>query len=512
MSALDLGVLGGLLLVFLLIGLTGPKTTDTASEYFLADRSLRWYQIGFSLFATNFSASALIGITGAAYVIGIAIYNYEWVGILILVFFAVFMVRVVRRSQAYTIAEYLARRYDDRTRTLYSAFIIFLLVFIDMAGSLYAGGLLLEQFLPGLSSQAIIIVLMLLVGLYSVVGGMSAISRTDIFQSLVLIAGAVMITIFVAQQFGSWEEFVAGAPDQSLNLIRPISDRAVPWTGLIIGVPLIGAYFWLVNQNMVQFVLGAESETEATRGLLFAGALKIIGLLCIVLPAIAVAAIIPGLDTPDRIYPTMISTLLPTGMLGFVLAGFAAALMSNADSTLHAASTLITMDFVHRRKPGAGSERMVRTGRITTCIIIAISAVWAPQIARFGTLFEYVQGLMAYAVAPFVVVYLGGMFWSRATAFAAFWALVGGLLTAVTLWLLVYGLEWVDIHYLHVPMPIAFVSAILLVTLSLSRPPAPVDPVLIWSRRTGAQSRSRLDAGLALGVIVMTCATVVVFF
>jgi len=155
-TGLDGIILAGLIVVFIAIGLLGNSKTETTADYFLAGRKLKWHQIGFSLFATNFSASALIGLTGAAYITGIAIYNYEWVGVLALVFFALMLVAVVRGSQVYTIAEYLTERYDERVKVLYSAFIILLIVFIDMAGSLYAGALLLGEIIPGLSTRAII--------------------------------------------------------------------------------------------------------------------------------------------------------------------------------------------------------------------------------------------------------------------------------------------------------------------------------------------------------------------
>jgi SSS family solute:Na+ symporter len=514
LTLLDGIILLGLISTFLAIGLFGASKTETTEDYFLAGRKLKWHQIGFSLFATNFSASALIGITGAAYVIGIAIYNYEWVGIVALAVFAVFMVGVVRGSNIYTIAEYLTERYDARVKVIYSVFIILLLVFIDMAGSLYAGGLLLNQFIPGLSTNAVIVLVMLMAGLYSVVGGMTAISRTDLYQSLILILGAFLIACFSFSAIGGWSAFVESVPSESLSLIRSLDDRAVPWTGLIFGVPIIGAYYWLVNQNMVQWVLSAESQTDARRGLLMAGALKTLGLFVIVLPGIAAITLIPGLTEPDRIYPAMLAELLPVGILGLVLAGFVSALLSNTDSTLHAASTLVTMDFVKRRRPDIAPHHLVRVGRVTTFVIIGVSAVWAPMIGHFGTLFEYVQGLLSYVVSPFVVVYLGGMFWARATSDGAIAALVTGLLTAALIGLFGDGLGYFDIHYLHVPLPVTVVSLVTLYIVSRMSDAPKVDPRLLWSATRSlevTQVNLARDRWIALALMIVTVISVFVF-
>lgn len=500
--------------MFLAIGLLGENKTETTEDYFLAGRKLKWYQIGFSLFATNFSASGLIGITGAAYVIGIAIYNYEWVGIMAMVFFALVMVGVVRGSRVYTIAQYLTERYDERVKTLYSVFIILLLVFIDMAGSLYAGGLLLHQFIPELSTHAVIVIIMLMAGLYSVVGGMTAISRTDMYQSLILILGAFLIAYFSLSAVGGWSAFLETAPEGSLNLIRGLDDRAVPWTGLLTGIPIIGAYYWLVNQNMVQWVLSAQDQTQARRGLFMAGFLKTLALFVIVLPGIAAITLIPGLTEADRIYPAMLVELLPVGVLGLVLAGFVSALMSNTDSTLHAASTLVTMDFIKGRRPDISPRQLVWVGRVTTFIIIGVSAIWAPMIGNFGTLFEYVQGLLSYAVAPFVVVYLGGMFWPRATSGGAIAALAAGLVTAALIGLLgdVVGLFY--IHYLHVPLPVAVVSAATLFAVSLHGDIPAVDPRLLWSSTRSLDATKvnmARDRWIAALLILITLGTVFVF-
>lgn len=511
MTALDGVILVVIILCMVGVGLTGEKKNETTEDFFLAGRKLRWYQIGFSLFATNFSASALIGLTGAAYLTGIAIYNYEWVGILALVFFALVLVRVVRGSQVYTLSEYLERRYDARIKVLYSVFIIFLIVFIEMAGALYAGGVLLSEVIPGLSMNFVIVLVMILAGLYSVLGGLNAISKTDIFQSIVLFISALLIAYFTLAASGGWSGFIKATPDEALSLIRGLDDRAVPWTGLVVGIPVLCTYFWMVNQNMVQWVLSANSETDARRGLMFVGFLKLFILFIIIVPGIAAATLIPGLTDADRIYPALLMEYLPPGVLGIVLAGFVAALMSNTDSTLHAASTIITMDFVHKASPEIPAEKLVKLGRIITVIIIGISALWAPMIGNFGTLFEYVQGVLSYAVAPFVVIYLGGLFWPRATAKGALAALVAGFTASVLIGILGDGMGLIDIHYLYVPLPVAMISLLAFVIVSRLTTPHEVEAKLLWIN-TRAGHITLLDKVMAAALILLTFLLVAIFW
>lgn len=469
MSIYDNLVLAAIIGLLLFLGLSAKSQSGSTEDFFLAGRKLRWWQIGFSLFATNFSAGAIIGLTGAAYITGIAIYNYEWVGVVAMVFFALILVGAVRRSKVYTIAQFLEERYDKRIKVAYSAFVIFLIIFIDMASSLYVGGLLLREVFPSVSLNVIIFIIMILTGTYSIMGGLSAISRTDMLQSLILITGAVLVSYFTLKAAGGWHQVVANAPDKTLSLIRPIDDRAVPWTGLIIGVPILCAYFWLVNQNMVQWVLSARSEQDARRGLLLAGYMKLLVLFIIIIPGVAAIGVFPELTEPDRIYPTLLFELLPAGVLGLVLAGFVAAIMSNADSTLHAASTIITMDFVKKSRPDFDAKKLVNVGRLTSMIVIFLSALWAPMIGNFGTLFEYVQGLLSYAVAPFAVVYVVGWFWPKANASGAIAGLSAGLLSAAVVAVMQFT-EVIHIHYLHVPLPVTVMTLIVLIGVSLQTP------------------------------------------
>ena len=512
MTAIDNLVLGGLILVFLGIGLFGSKPAQSSEDYFLAGRGLRWYQIGFSLFATNFSASALIGITGAAYATGVAIYNYEWTGAVALVLFALFFVGVVRGSGVMTITEYLQRRFDSRVKTVYSVLIIFLVVFVDMSTSLYAGGLLISAFIPALEPRTVMLAAMLLAGLYSVVGGMRAISRTDMVQSIILCTGAFSIAFFSLRAIGGFEGLAQFHTGELMHLVRSADDRAVPWTGMLLGLPILSAYFWMLNQNMVQWSLAAKNVNEARKGLVLAALLKLPVIFMIVMPGVIATKLVPGLEAADEVYPHLLIELLPAGLLGLVLAGFVAALMSNTDSTLHAASTIITMDFVHRWRTNLSPSQLMWIGRGTTFVIILLAAAWAPMIQHFGTLFEYIQSLLSFAVTPFVVVYIGGMFWPRATSKGAFWALLAGFTLSFVLFLSVNIFQVLQVHYLNLPLPIGLFTLAVFVAISLMTPEQQVDEALIWTvQRAGVLSKHKGPVLITLLILFSIALSVILF-
>jgi len=498
MTGVDALILFGIMAALLGIGLSSWTSGASTKDFFLGGQRLRWWHIGLSLFATNFSASAIIGLTGAAYLTGIAIYNYEWVGILVMVFFAFMLSGPVRRGSFYSIAQFLEERFGTRIKIIYSALILFLLIFIDMAGALYAGGVVLRDVFPGLSVGFIIFIIMVMAGTYSMVGGIGAISRIDMVQSVILISGALLVSYYTLQAVGGWSALSDAAPDGFLSLIRPMDDRAVPWTGLVTGVPILCCYFWLVNQNMVQWVLSARSARDARIGLMMAGYLKLLVLFIIVVPGVAAISLFPDLSEPDRIYPTLLFELLPAGILGLVMAGFVSAIMSSTDSILHASSTIITMDFVKKMRPDLEARDLVRVGRFTTAAVILLGAVWAPVIGEFGTLFEYVQGLLSYAVAPFVVVYLAGWFWPRANAAGALLALIIGFSSTILVGVgTTFG--WLDIHYLHVPLPVSLLSLLGLLAGSLISS----DEVAIARSDTGDDMRHMPVSDVMSGAVLL---------
>lgn len=484
LSGLDLGVIAAYAIGIIALGLIVSKRRASAEDYFLASRSMTWPVIGLALLASNISSTTLIGLAGAAYDTGISVYNYEWMATVVLAFFCVFFLPFLLRSQVYTLPEYLERRYDRRARAYFSALTIFLNIVVDTAGTLYGGAIMLKLILPAWPLWQIVAVLALSAGLYTVAGGLRAVIYTETVQAVILLGASVFIAFFAFDKAGGWDAVMRAVEPAKLSLIRPIDDPGVPWLGLVLGVPLLGFYFWCTNQFMVQRVLSAKDENHGRWGALFAGLLKLPVLYVMVLPGTAAILLYPQLDKPDLVYPTLIFDLLPAGLVGVVIAGFFAAIMSSIASTFNSAATLVTMDFVRPRISHADNATLVRAGRITTVVFMILAVAWAPQIERFASLWQYLQAVLAYAVPPVCALFLVGLFWRGANAKGAFAAIVVGLLGGAALfWANVLAAQPLGLHFLLVAPLLFALSAVALIAVSLATK-APSDAkvdAMLWT-------------------------------
>ncbi len=492
LTPLDLAVIGAYALGIIVLGLLVARRRASAEDYFLASRSSSWPVIGLALLASNISSTTLIGLAGAAYAIGISVYNYEWMATVVLAFFCVFFLPFLLRSQVYTLPEYLERRYDRRARRYFSALTIFLNIVVDTAGTLYGGAIMLKLILPEWPLWQVVAVLALSAGVYTIAGGLRAVMVTETVQAVILLVASVFIAVFAFDKAGGWDAVMAAVDPAKLSLIRPLDDPGVPWLGLVLGVPLLGFYFWCTNQFMVQRVLSAKDERHGRWGALFAGLLKLPVLYVMVLPGTAAILLYPQLDKPDLVYPTLIFDLLPAGLVGIVIAGFFAAIMSSIASTFNSAATLVTMDFVRPLRAGdegsalspEQSRALVRVGRVTTFVFMVLAVLWAPQIERFESLWQYLQAVLAYAVPPVCALFLIGLFWRRANAAGALAAIVVGLLGGGGLfWANVLASDPLGLHFLLVA-PVLFVlsaGALVIASLLSSPPRAEQVDALLWT-------------------------------
>jgi len=534
---LDLAAVGLYVVFIVWLGLYLARRMETADDYFLAGRSLTWWLIGFSLFASNVSSSTLLGLASSAYGTGISVYNYEWMATLVLIFFVIFILPFYLRTRIYTIPEFLERRFDGRARVYFSGLLIVLNIMVDTAGALYAGALVVQILYPQVPMWLAVAVLGLLAGLYTVAGGLKAVVYTDAVQAVLLLLGAVLVAVFSFKAVGSWEVVEAQIPVGDLSIIRPADDPVLPWPGLVTGVFLLGFYFWCTNQFMVQRVLGARDLNHGRWGSLFAGLLKLPVLFIMVLPGIFARILYPPEQYPmlaantDLVFPTLLFDLLPAGIRGLVITALVAAIMSSVDSTLNSASTLVTMDFIRRLKR-RDSHELVGAGRWVTVVFMALAILWAPQIVRFPNLWTYLQAMLAYLAPPVVACFLVGIFWKRATRSSAFAGLVVGHLAAAVF----LGLNLTDrlivqtgplspaqqalvaagvpvLHFLYLPPILLAISVIAMVVTSLLQPPPAPEEVegLTWSPEFFRQE-SRELAGLpwyqnyriqALGLLVL---------
>ena len=471
LDTIDLVIIAIYFMLVFYIGLRMARRTHSGEDLFLAGRRLGWAPIGFSLFASNISSTTLVGLSGAAYTWGIAVSNYEWMAAFVLVFFAIFFIPYYLSARITTVPEFLERRFDRRSRLYFSGLTMFSNVVIDTAGTLFAGAMVLKVFYPELDLFTACLGLALVAGLYTAAGGLAAVVYTDVLQALVLLIGASLVSYLSFAEVGfSWSSVVQATPPEQLALMLPLDDPNLPWLGTLVGVPILGFYFWCTNQFIVQRVLGARSIAHARWGALFAGLLKLPVLYIMVLPGVMAGMFLPELENADAVFPTLVTTLLPAGMVGLVMAGLLAAIMSSIDSTLNSAATLLTMDFLRPERRGWSAETVARVGRVFIVLFMLLAATIAPMIENFSGLFHYLQSALAYLVPPVAVIFILGLFWHRASAAGAFATLLGGHAISAALFACSM-LDILSLHFTIVGGLLALISAVIFVIVSLNSSP-----------------------------------------
>jgi SSS family solute:Na+ symporter len=467
LSIADLVVMTVYLILIIGWGIRHASRRD-AEGYFLGGRTMSWPVIGLSMMAMCVSSSSLVGWSGDAYSTGISVFNYGIAGaILPIVFFLVFFLPFYLRNKLFTLPEFLEGRYDVRSRYYLSVLTILGYTFADAAVTLYAGALMVQLVFPGTEIETLIWWIAIVAASYTLIGGLSAVMWVDLVQAMVLVAGSTILTMIAFSKAGGWEGVMSGVPAGHLHLIRPADDPSVPWPTLFISLPLLGFYFWGLSQAMVQRTLSARSIEHGRWGNLFAAGLNFIIFFVMILPGLAGRVLYPDLESANKIYPTMVFNLLPPGLLGIVVIGFLAAMISTLSSILNSAQTLVTMDLIQKLRPGMEGARLVRAGRIAGLVIIVTAALWAPNIQEFDSVVKYFQQLLSYLAPPVVAVFLAGLFWKRATATAAFTALCSGSLLAVGMMLSGDRSPVAGWNFLYVAPLLFVVSVMTLILVSL---------------------------------------------
>ena len=426
LSNLDFGIIIFYLLAVVALGFYFGKKHKNAEDYFLAGRNLTWPIIGFSLFASNMSSNSLVGLAGAGYKDGFSVYSYEWMAVVILIVFAVFFLPFYLKNKIFTIPEYLEKRFSYVVRAYASMIAIVLNVLVDIAATLYAGGLVINLIFPQFTLLQIIVGLALIAGVYTITGGLSSVMYTDAVQAVILILGSAMITLFAYNEVGGWDAVYAITDASHFDVMKPIDDDGMPWPSVFTGVLLIGFYFWGTNQYITQRTLASRDIRQGQWGAMFAGFLKLSILFIMIFPGAFARVMYPDMTEMDMIYPTMLFDLLPPGLLGIVLAGLIAAMMSSLDSGLNSVSTLVTMDFVKKFKPNADSKWLMNVGRIITAIVMVIAILWAPKIGEFEKLWDYLQNTLAWFCPPIVALFVMGLFFKRTNNTGAVASIVVG--------------------------------------------------------------------------------------
>ena len=476
LTTLDISAVVIYALVIFGIGLYFSRRTEDGEDYFLAGRSLSWGLIGISLLASNLSSSSMIGMAGEAYGgIGLAVFNYEWMAAMVLVVFVLFFLPFYIKTGIYTMPEFLERRFDGRSRVYFSAMSIFLSVVVDTAAALFAGALVIELVYPDFPLWMTMAILALIAGAYTIAGGLKAVVYTDAIQGTLLLVGAGAVSVMAWNAIGGWDAVTAVTPDEKLSLIQPIDvENGMPWPGLLTGVFLLGFYFWTTNQFMVQRVLGAKNLDHGRWGALFGGLLKLPILFLMVMPGTFARVLYPSLERADQVFPTLLFDLLPGGFRALVLTAMLAAIMSSVDSTLNAASTLVTMDFIKRKNPNTSPKALVRYGRIVTGVCMVFAIAWSPVIVGFDTLWTYLQTTLAYVAPPALALFILGVFWRRANGTGAIVGMAAGHLAAVC-FLVMNVMGVYEINFLYLAPILLLIAMAVMVVVSLQGEAPPVE-------------------------------------
>lgn len=499
--------LGGTLAVGLAVG----WKFKTGKDFFLAGRSLPWWAIGMSLVASDIGGTDIIGVGGAAYSYGLSVANFEWIGCVPAMIIAAFVfVPIFWRTGVYTIPEFMERRFNVGVR---SALAVCWLVFMacNLGIMLFASAKMMNVLL-GWDRDLCIWVTAVMVGVYTMAGGLKAVVYTDVIQCVVMIGGCLLVLVIGLHDlggFGAMMEKVhaAAGPEaggQYGELILPVDTKSpFPWTGILFGLAMVlSPAYWIGNQAIVQRSLGAKSEFHAKAAYVWGALLKTVIPIVIVVPGLIALAKFPELKDGDNAFPMLAATLLPVGLRGLFLAAFIAALMSSVDSYLNAAATIVTNDFYKRflnRK--ASGQRLLSVGRAVTLVLMGWAIWFAFIVAGMSEekgVYAIFQTLMAFFQGPALAVILTGLLWRRANGVGALSGFGCGLVCSVVLFSINQwhgALGWAPLFQIADPFLYfsvwAFVVAmIVIIGVSLATKPESEEKVrdLVWGwgRKHGA--------------------------
>jgi solute:Na+ symporter, SSS family len=458
------------LVLFAIVWWVIKQKQETSTDYFLAGRHLGWFIIGASIFSSNIGSEHLVGLAGSGATDGVAMAHYELHAWCLLVLGWV-MVPFYMRSKVFTMPEFLEKRFSPASRTVLSGISLVAYVLTKIAVGIFAGGIVFSVLLPDINVMGMnsfwigSILVIVLTGFYTILGGLRAVAYTEALQTIVLVFGSILVTIFGLKALGGWGELRAVCGSEMFNLWRPLVPAGIegtwapvkeagrmawyfndgyPWLGMLFCAPIIGLWYWTTDQYIVQRALGAKNEKEARRGSICAAFFKLLpvfifiipGMICFALAKSGKVAVIQQtlfndqgqllVEQSQSAFPLLVATILPIGIRGIVVAGLLAALMSSLAGVFNASSTLFTMDFYARLKPQASQRHLVWVGRIATTAMVLIGLLWIPVISGGRGLYDYLQTVQGYLAPPIFVVFFFGVFNKRLNHKGCLAALVTG--------------------------------------------------------------------------------------
>ena len=545
-STVDLAIFIGYCCLIVGIGLWVSREKKghekDSKDYFLAGKALPWWAIGASLIASNISAEQFIGMSGSGFALGLAIASYEWMAAATLLVVGFFFLPIFLKKGIYTMPQFLESRYDGRVRTAMAIFWLFLYVFVNLTSVLYLGALSIQTIM-GVPFLYAVIGLALFAMLYSIYGGLKAVAWTDVIQVVFLMLGGLATTYLALQLVGdgnAWEGFALlrrEAPNhfhmifEKGQMMIPdgkggVRDAYMDLPGLSVligGMWIANLSYWGCNQYITQRALAAKSQNQAQLGIIFAGFLKLLMPLIVVIPGIAAYVLVQqeggagpfttamtdaatNLPKADKAYPSLLH-LLPPGLKGLAFAALAAAIVSSLASMANSTATIFTMDiYKNLIRKDASEHQLVMVGRIVALVAFVIAMLVAPALGVLDQAFQFIQEYTGFVSPGVVAIFLVGIFWKRATGNAALWAAILTIPLSAIFKILTPNLPFID------RMGLVFVMLVgLMAVISLMDPRSKDNPKGIELDKDLFATSSKFKIG-ALAIILSIGVLYVMFW
>jgi len=478
------------------IGFYFARRAKDSVGYFLGGRHAGFIAVGAALFAANISSEHFVGLAGSGYKSGLAVAQFELFAAVCCMMLGWIFVPFYIRAGIFTMPEFLERRYNKQCRTYLTVISLISYVLTKISVTLFTGAIFLK-FLFGWDLYTSSLIMVIATGIYTVAGGLAAVIYTELVQAFILIGGAIILTIVGLNHpdVGGLSGLISDIPKEHWSMLKPIDHPDYPWLGMIFGLPILGVWYWCTDQYIVQRALGAKSIDHARGGALFAGFLKLLPMFLLVVPGMIALKLFPDIivdgriingeavDNSNQVYP-MLTTLLPAGVKGLVIAGLMAAMMSSLAACFNSCGTLFAMDFYKPRKPGASERELVLVGRIATVIMTIIGILYVPVMKHLegNQIYKYLQEIQAYISPPIAAVFLLGVFWKRLNGQGAIVALWTGFVLGIGKLVFKYldsatEIDFgslaplIEMNFLHYAIVMFAICVGVLVVVSLLSPP-----------------------------------------
>ncbi len=487
-----------------------PKGIEkNANDYFLASKSLPWWAVGASLIAANISAEQFIGMSGSGFKIGLGIATYEWMSALTLVIIALFFIPIYLKKGVFTMPQFLEQRFDKRVKVVMAIFWLAVFVFINLTSILYLGALAVHNMF-GISLFWSVIFLALFAMVYSIYGGLKAVAWTDVVQVFFLVGGGLVVTWVALSTLGDGS-FLSGVKtifDQAPEKFDLILDKShpsyidLPGIGVLIGgMWVANLYYWGCNQYIIQRALAAKNVHEAQKGLIFAGFLKLLLPLIVVIPGIAAFLLaqkgIITIDKPDNAYPVLLN-MIPQGVRGLAFAALVAAILSSLASMMNSISTIFTMDIYKTYfSINATEKRLVNVGRISAVLAMVIAVLIAPLLTNLDQAFQYIQEFTGFISPGALAIFLTGFFYKKATANGALASALGTFVFSALFKFLLPEVPFLD------RMGYVFLISLFIIWLFAKIENKPESPKVIQLEKSMFSTSKGFKWGAAIIVIIL---------